>query len=248
MKHTNMTWLVWKEYRQNRLIVWAMLFFLILPYLAWPVMAFVVWRWNLPLDRPGPRWLFWFGETTYVSFCISQLAMALIGGNAIAGERIDRSEQFQACLPIPRVRILTAKLLLALLMFAVIWVPFLPFMGGLWFGQPKLHLREIQAIANVALTGLTFFCVAWFFSSLLGSSAVAVCAGVVTPFLAWTLPLLAMWAQGFERYAARNVDSGAGYIPLSQSLLVFWAYAICLTLCPVCFALGTWLYLRRAEP
>ena len=45
---------------------------------------------------------------------ISQLSIALIGGNAISGERVDRSAEFLYSLPIARRKLLASKLLFAL--------------------------------------------------------------------------------------------------------------------------------------
>ena len=56
------------------------------------------------------------------SLIISQLAIALIGGNAIAGERADRSAEFLCSLPITRKRILASKLLISLAIILVIWL------------------------------------------------------------------------------------------------------------------------------
>ena len=89
----------------------------------------------------------------------------------------------------------------------------------------------IVVLANTATTGLTFFGVAWLFSSFLTSPTFSVCAGLITPLL---------------------VVSGVAYIDYLFEIrdlnIGLWYRAICLTAAPVCFALGTWLYLRRVEP
>jgi ABC-type transport system involved in multi-copper enzyme maturation permease subunit len=250
-----MTWLVWKEYRQNRLAVFVTLLALIVPYLAWPVMTFVSWWRQWPSDHGEPFWLLWLGTASYFSIMLGQPAMALIGANVIAGERVDRSEQFQAALPITRNRILVAKLVLALLIVAVIWLPNVPILGGVVLAVSPRTVdipHDTVFLVNVAITGLTFFCVAWFFSSLLGSPAIGACAGLITPFLAWTLPMIVMWARGFEYYTGQHVLAGyfsmyRGYIPLVLAILEFWAHTICLATSAIGLTLGTWIYLRRRE-
>ena len=52
MIHGNLKWLVWKEYRQHRLIVLGMLFLLVLPYLVFPIVAYVAWLVAWLRDRP----------------------------------------------------------------------------------------------------------------------------------------------------------------------------------------------------
>jgi hypothetical protein len=145
---------------------------------------------------------------------------------------------------------LLGKILLALLMFAIIWLPNIAVFVGTWYRPRWYDYRDPEVMLRVAIAGLTFFCVAWCFSSLLSSPAVAVCAGLVAPFLAWSLTWLAMWAHGFEHYAGRYryVDGIFGYeVLLEEVVLQFWAHAICLTASAICFAVGAWIYLRRTE-
>ena len=160
MKHGNMNWLVWKEYRQNRLTVWAMLFFLALPYLLCLILACVAWARGWEKDQGSPYWLTGLHAASYLSIYIPQFALALIGGNLIAGERVDRSAEFQACLPVSRRRILLGKILLALLMFAIIWVPNIAVFFGTWY-RPWWRWQDpydLEIMLRVAIAGLTFFC------------------------------------------------------------------------------------------
>jgi ABC-type transport system involved in multi-copper enzyme maturation permease subunit len=256
MQHGNLKWLVWKEYRQNLFTVAVMFFLMLAPYAVSAVISLIAWRWNWHVPPEMRHWMTWLAAASWFSLFLTQLPMALIGGNAIAGEVADRSQQFQAYLPIPRSRLITAKLLLALLMFTVIWLPYAIIFGGFLVFEPRPSLHNLEAVSgtllNVAITGLTFFCVAWLFSSLLGSPVVAVCAGLITPVLAWSLPALAMWAHGFEHYTGQFVPAGYasfghGHIALVEAILEFWAQAICLTASAIGLALGAWLYLRRAE-
>jgi ABC-type transport system involved in multi-copper enzyme maturation permease subunit len=233
MKHgNNMKWLLWKEYRQNRLIVYVMLFLLVIPYV---IGLSILWKWGIRSRFEGPQWKVCLAVTAFYSLGISQLAMALIGGNAIAGERVDRSAEFQAYLPIPRNKIFASKMLLALLMAGVIWLPNAVILWGTSdVLMPERSdyqvIREI--LGSIAIVGLMLFCVAWFFSATIHSPTFAVCAGLISP-----LPV----------YCAICAIADIRDLPL-DSLIEFWFPTICLILAPVCFVLGTWLYLRRVEP
>jgi ABC-type transport system involved in multi-copper enzyme maturation permease subunit len=221
-----MTWLLWKEYRLNRPIVFVMLFLMILPHLVVIYMA-------LRYAHRGVTWLEGLPVASFYSFLLSQVALALIGGNAIAGERADRSAEFQAYLPLTRGKILAGKLLLALAIAAVIWLTNPPILWSLVqernYGPPEL----LRAFCNTAITGLTFFCVAWLFSSFLASPTFSVCAGLIAPLLV---------VSGLA-YIAYLLD-----IPPPDNLIEASYRSICLVTAPVCFAVGTWLYLRRVEP
>jgi ABC-type transport system involved in multi-copper enzyme maturation permease subunit len=171
---------------------------------------------------------------------LSQVALALIGGNAIAGERADRSAEFQVYLPITRKKILAAKLLLALAIVAIIWLTNPPIT---WCFRECLKRRDIvdsiylfQVMSNIAVTGLVFFCVAWFFSSFLQSPTFSIVAGLITPAI--IISLIA--------YVVHFIQD----IPLPSTEIVvqisYWS--ICLAVALPCFGFGTWLYLRRLEP
>ena len=235
MKHANMQWLVWKEYRQNRLVVFVMLFLLAVPYL---IGLFVLWKWGIAVQRWDiPQWKACLALASAYSIGISQLAVALIGGNAIAGERLDRSAEFQAYMPLPRRKILSAKLLLVMAMVAVIWLPNAAILWGTSDALMSKHRPEdytfaSEAFGNIAIVGLTFFCVGWLFSSMIRSPSIAVCAGLIAPLMVYL---------------------GIAYIAYLREikldpLLEFWFPRICLALSPICFVIGTWLYLRRVEP
>ncbi len=122
-----MKWLLWKDYRHNRLIVFTVLALLLGPHLIGLGIMFGG-RWVKIDTRNGqavywtPKWEEIIGGASGYSLCISQLAAALIGGNAIAGERVDRSAEFLYSLPIRRRKLLASKLLLALAIAVAIWL------------------------------------------------------------------------------------------------------------------------------
>jgi ABC-type transport system involved in multi-copper enzyme maturation permease subunit len=231
MKHGNLTWLVWKEYRQNRLIVYVTLVLMAIPY---AILGWVFWRYGSPhYMADWRRYLLACGTG---SLYLSQFAMPMIAGNLIAGERADRSAEFQAYLPRTRTRILAGKLLLALLVAAMIWLPnTMVFCAagarGVFFGTARELASGVGVIATI---GGTAFCVAWLFSSLLTSPTISVCAGIIAPIIVFVGVWLVARLCDISRF-------GEGDFVLYGSL------AICLTAAPICFAIGTWYYLRRVE-
>jgi len=234
-----MRWLLWKDYRQNLLILLLGLFFLLAPYVAgigigcgahWIKIGThdaTIIDWNAVWTRI-------FAIANAYSLALSQMTMALLGGHALASERADRSAEFLFSLPIRRRDILLGKILLALLVAAVIWVTNVPVM---WYLAMTTKLPpgviDIQENFHVlALGGLLWFCVAWFLSSLTRSPALAAFGGLISPFLL-------LGSLGFISYFFE--------IPF-HPVMELWYFRICFALPPVLFVVGTWLYLRRVEP
>ncbi len=94
-------------------------------------------------------------------------------------------------------------------------------------------------MAMVAATGFAFFSIAWFCSSFIRSPAVAVCAGLIAPFLVVSGIGLADWLLMMSDLNEYRLSYPAG------NLLYL---SICLALAAVSFGVGTWHYLRRVEP
>ena len=88
-----MKWLLWKDYRHNRLVVLVGLFLLVLPY----VVAFGAACWQMLVCGKvisATDWSDGLYYSSVYSLFVSQLTVALIGGNVIAGERADRATEF----------------------------------------------------------------------------------------------------------------------------------------------------------
>jgi len=228
----NLKWLVWKDYRVNRLVFITALVLMIVPY---GFAAVLLWRGLVT----GPD--VFLGSAIY-ALALLQLTLAFMGGNAIAGERVDRSAEFFSSLPVSRRRSLVSRLLVTLALVALIWLPNLLIIAAI--GMPETVIeavrREIPGIAwrifgSIAVTGLTFFCVAWFFSSILDSPTFSVCAGLIVPLLVW---LGILWTYESLRHAS----------PYDGDLLLTWYAAISLTISAIAFPTGTLYYLRRVEP
>ncbi len=229
-----MKWLVWKEYGLNRPILMVGALLLAAPHVNAPILA---WYEAGPILRGGVP-LLWqkLAFTAGCSLALSQLTLCLLGANAIAGERVDRSAEFLAYLPLSRFRILAGKLALALLVAVLIWGPNLLL---LTFVIPEVWQPEAQGmetarkvLVGTAVTGLVFFSVGWLLSSLLESPTFAVFGSLLAP-IAILLGIQALaWAYEYP------------------FLEVVWPWyrRTCPLLALACFVAGTWCYLRRVEP
>jgi len=230
-----MKWLVWKEYRLNRLILIVGAVLLIAPHAVALVLAL---RGVGPVMGPGTsRWCANLMLSAVYSLVFSQLTLALLGGHAIACERADRSAEFLAYLPVARSRILAGKLVVALAAAAIIWVPNLLmvilFLASAEIPVPRAYVHEAAWtwLGTTAITGLAFFGIGWLLSSMLESPTFSICGGLVTPYLVlMAFALLVWWFEWPEK-------------------VIGWGYlGACLVLGPACFAAGTRYYLRRVEP
>ena len=103
-----MKWLLWREYRLNRLLLMTGATLLLLPYaIALFDLGWDAW-WGSSQSPRAENAARRFEVAAFFSIVISQLTLALLGGNAIAGERADRSAEFLAYLPVSRWRRLAA--------------------------------------------------------------------------------------------------------------------------------------------
>jgi hypothetical protein len=101
---------------------------------------------------------------------------------------------------------------------------------------PKVDRGVLIFLYYTALTGFTFFGVAWSVSSLQSSPTLAVCGGLATPLVIF------MGIQGADWIR------DTAYSPEFYRFVGI-AYAItCTVIAIVCFSIGTWYYLRRVEP
>jgi ABC-type transport system involved in multi-copper enzyme maturation permease subunit len=232
-----MNWLLWKEYRHNRVVVYATLLFILVPHL----LALYACCRKCVLGNCEPKlWREAFGVSSFYSFLLSQLIISVVAGNAFAGERVDRSAEFLMSLPISRSRILVSKLLFSLAIIAVIWLTNATVILCLtgppaeWGSTSWSEILEI--LGGIAIVTSAFFCVAWFLSSFLSSPTFAVAGGLLTP-------LLLLTGIVFVGYLL-DVES----LPQFDMFFAFAFFGTLLVLGPICFGVGTWYYLRRVEP
>jgi hypothetical protein len=171
---------------------------------------------------------------SYTSVALSQLTLVLLGGNAVAAERADRSAEFLVYLPPSRGMILGSKALLATCAALVIWGFNLLIAEGVApaLSSELLDVWELPSRWPMLAGGLLLFGVAWLGSTMLDSPTFATCLGIVSPFVV------------------------AGLLAVS-ALVLAWPVqgnfkdcycATCLLGGPVCFGAGTCYYLRRVEP
>lgn len=227
-----MSALLWKDVRLNSgvLVVAAIL-------LLGPYAALAVWQvyedWPaFPEQTAWARLLFLAG---FMSLQASQLTLALLGGNSIACERADRSAEFLASLPIARAHILASKLLLAALTVTMILGLNLSLTQVVApaLTEKPLNVWEIPTHWWHLLGGVLIFGVAWLGSSFLESPTYAIVAGIVAPFAVLGALSVANLFLGWRPH---------------QDDFMPWYIASCCVVGIVCFAAGTWYYLRRIEP
>ncbi len=181
-----MNWLLWKEYRLQRLVLVVGLLLLVLPY-SYPLLATVF---------EEPTLGAWQAVPVFSLIC-SILTLSLLGGNAIASERFDRSAEFQAYQPVSRRTIVLSKLAFPLTTMIVVWGANLGafLLANRW--TTTLHLEPFLGLGLFALAGLCAFGVAWLVSSLQNSPTFAAAAGILAPsalascisFLSWLTPI-----------------------------------------------------------
>jgi ABC-type transport system involved in multi-copper enzyme maturation permease subunit len=222
--------LFWKDYRVNRLILIVGVVLLTAPHLiAW----IYVWRAQPP--REYVQWTL-LAASAY-SIVLSQLTLTLLGGHAIAAERVDRSAEFLGYLPPSRAMIITSKALLAFVTALVIWgVNLVVFcLAAPWEELPNLG-RDAPTMFEVpryvAATGACMFGIAWLGSSCLPSPTFAIFGGLVSPLVV-NLSLM-------------SCSTGLGWPAMAD--VGHWYLVICPTLGCLCFVSGTWYFLRRVEP
>ncbi len=112
-----MSWLLWREYRTNCLIVYVGLGLFFVPYLF----LAVVLLYRLLRDMGQMDMSDAITVAAMASIALSQLTLVLLGGNAIAGERADRSAEFVAHLPISRRQRVVSKIILSVLAAVLVW-------------------------------------------------------------------------------------------------------------------------------
>jgi ABC-type transport system involved in multi-copper enzyme maturation permease subunit len=243
-----MKWLLWKDFRHNRLIVFAALGLLLGPYL-YGIGVKLVGPWcpshtnalGQTVYWTPPSWQEIFRGASAFSLFIAQLAVALISGNAIAGERVDRSAEFLYSLPIRREKLLVSKLLLAFAIALVVILFNVPIfmwcLGERPLYSPGDDYDFIVGVATFLTTSFTFFGVAWFFSVFTRSPAISVSSGLIAPlFVTGAIAFLSNW------YVIEEISRSSSY------WFQYWYIAVCLTLSIAGFVVGTWHYLRRVEP
>jgi ABC-type transport system involved in multi-copper enzyme maturation permease subunit len=242
-----MKWLLWKDYRLNRLIVFMAVFLVAVPHLTTILMKLIWFPPGHKIAQDLPLIAIFSGAlsiSVVYSLIISQIVFAFMGGNAIACERHDRAAEFLAYLPYSRAKILGSKLILSLLIAGFVWIVNLSILGIAWINLPSQIRTGIQTniasgniIANatelIVITGLAFFCIGWLFSSFLESPTFAISIGLITPMIVVM--------------TINTIGSYFEFKDLGKTILHWYLYTNAV-LAAASFIGGTWYYLRRVEP
>ena len=221
--------LLWKDYRQNRSLLVAAGVFLLLPY-AFVVVLGVV---ELLADDHsyGVAWAQYFATAGLTGLVLSVVLSAFIAGNAVAGERADRSAEFAAILPISRRSGILSKALLAVTACVLMWLG-----NGLVLNLTLMKSisrspMSLDVVPVLAATTVFAFGVSWLVSTLVSRPATAAVSGLGSVAILW-MALLILEEAG-------NIDADA---------FAVWYWVLCLLLGTGCFVAGVVCYLRRVEP
>jgi len=225
--------LLWKDYRINRLLL---IFGFVVCVGPWVI---GIAR-NLLLEwRGGEAW--WapeFWVTIYgISLTLSLFTFAMLGGNAVAAERADRSAEFLAYLPVSRGAVLASKSIIALGPTLLIWTVNL---AALFIVAPAItHVSAADIVAKSdgreslgLFAGLTVLLLGsgWFWSTVLNSH------GLATGMSFFTLAAVGMGFIGLE--------FGCGL----ENFLENWFVTTSLLVGISGYVGGCAYYLRRLEP
>lgn len=223
--------LLWKDCRINLLVLVLGGGLLLGPYVAG---ALYQWYADWPSFPDAATWARILFAGSYFSLSLSQLTLALLGGNTIACERADRSAEFLAYLPPSRAKILASKALLALVLAAVVWGTNLLAAEVL---APALSDASLDVLGlpnrwPLAAVGIVVFGAGWLGSSFLTSPTFATTIGLFAPLL--VISVLTLCSLAFNWPAHGEVAT--------------WYWPACAVFGVLCFAGGTSYYVRRVEP
>ncbi len=222
--------LLWKDYRQSRRFLIAAGVFLALPYTL--VILFTLGELLAYGHMRGVGLVQRLHGAAIGSLGVSALLTAFVAGNAIAGERVDRSAEFAAQLPISRRSAIASKALLAIGVCLCFWlinisIYFLTYsMLGDWPAPVKDELVVALVVASVLVFG-----VSWLFSALLSSPAIAAASGLGSVMILFMVIAIVEETQGLRVDAVAYVHALA-----------------CVVLGTVCFVAGVLHCLHRVEP
>lgn len=188
--------LISKDFRLNRMVVLIAAAMTVIPYVIATVFAInETYASSMPIHRSWPNLLLAANH-----FCLMHwpVAAALLGGNAFACERADRSAEFLAYLPPTRWQVATSKFIIVLLVAAIFWgLNLLLFWLGLsHIGDDTfqyLDLSDAMPKSSFAAIGTLTFGVAWLASSGLSNTGPAVVVGLAAPVVLFGLLQLTVW-------------------------------------------------------
>ena len=209
-----MSWLLWREYRLNRWILATAAVAIVISYLfGWLLNSYFP---DEELKDLGPN----------LGLAWSLLAVALLAGNAFAGERADRSAEFLAYLPLERRRRLAGKLLLHGIAVVVLVAINLPMIMQPW--------GFVELGVGICIV-FVLYSVNWLVSSLQSSPALATVSGFVV------LMVIVIFVAAFTDFS--RTQGAFGWL----EMMIWPALILVCVLSIVCFGVGTRHYLRDAK-
>ncbi|MFH1107898.1 MAG: hypothetical protein V1790_01680 [Planctomycetota bacterium] len=225
--------LLWKDYRINRLLL---IFGLVVCFGPWIIAIarnlLIEWRGGDAWWAPG-FWAFVYG----ISLVLSLFTFAMLGGNAVAAERADRSAEFLGYLPVSRGAVLASKSIIALGPTFLVWAVNL---AALFIVAPSItHVPAADIVAKSDVpeslglfAGLTVLLLGsgWFWSTVLNSH------GLATGMSFFTLAALGMGFMGLM--------FGFGL----ETIIEDWFVSVCVAVGIGGYVAGCAYYLHRLEP
>ncbi|MBN1488934.1 MAG: ABC transporter permease subunit [Phycisphaerae bacterium] len=226
--------LLWKDFWQNSRVLLAVAIVAAAPYVAGLIIVVVdklFWSSGPQSGLAGVEGVCW------ASAWLSVFMAAFLGGNAIAGERTDRSAEFAAGLPIPRGPSVASKAIAAGLPCVTMWALNAAVLGTITWLQRNSSPKPFgydDRIIGVAMCGccsILLFGLAWFFASMLKSPVISAAAALGTVAAIVVIAALSLTP------AQRITD---------DQLVCLFGIAAAVGL--LSFAVGGIVCLRRAEP
>ncbi|MGN6368831.1 MAG: ABC transporter permease [Phycisphaerae bacterium] len=218
--------LLWKDFRMNRGMMMVGVVIGAAVY-AMGVVVEVVAHWP---ERPTRvDWAGMLNSYGVVTMFMTYVAAAMFAGNAVAVERNERSAHFLAYLPAEKWRILMSKLVVAVGVVCVVWVWALISMYVVAPSLDQLQAPDGPQVRELVGWCVLAFGVAWGCSAEMEKPVAPIVAGLVSPAV---VGLVVECVVAF------------GGMPRSRGVGV----AVNCAVGVVAFGVGTWGYLRRAEP
>jgi len=224
--------LLWKDYRVNLWLLTLAVALLIGPPLC---AAALNLHGQLTIGSAPRAWADLLVLTAPFSLAAQLLTIVMLGANAFAAERADRSAEFLAYLPPSRWANVASKAIFAIGVCVFVWGAGLMtiYVVAPQVGVVSADLVEFRdgLLPTLAASSVMLFGVAWLGSTFLSSHTFATGLGIAGPLA--LLGVLQLWHY---------------YFAPSGFELGYWYRALCWPLGLAAFVAGTVYYVRRVEP
>lgn len=175
--------LLWKDFRLLRSLIVLSCVLYTIPYAALLIRS--------ATESESVSWSLLFTQASKISLLITGLVAAVLGGNVVAAERMDGSDEFLRYLPPTRLKSLMSKATITIgLVSAMVALNLLVLLKAVAdlpsdtaaarFAQDDLDGAHLLA-GTIALQ----FCTAWLASMISHNPSLAAFAGLVGPLLIW---------------------------------------------------------------